>query len=313
MRGLSLLSLGLALVLRATGAPAGDQPSVALTPLPGKVRVEIGGRLFTEYLYSGQPRPVLYPVMGPSGIAMTRRFPLERGPAGESRDHSHHRSLWFAHGSMNGEDFWTEGGHSGRIVQEDFRIVAPDVLETSNVWRCPHGDGVCRDRRRLRFQVFPEGWLIDCEIVLLAAERDLVLGDTKEGGMAIRVADGLRLGSQGAGGRGVNSEGATGPDLWGKRARWVDYYGEIEGRMVGVAVFDHPASFRHPTWWHAREYGLLAANPFGMADFGAGPAHAGDATVPKGQSLRLRYGFFFHNGTPEVARVEAVYRRWAAP
>ncbi len=301
------------LAAEAAVAPARvAQASVALTAVPDGVRVEIGGRLFTQYRHARLPRPILYPVIGPSGAAMTRDYPMSSGRKGESHDHIHHRSLWFAHGAVNGEDFWGESDRSGRIQETSFRIVAPDVLESTNEWRSRKDDRVvCTDTRRMRFQVWPEGWFIDCEIVLHASEGDLLLGDTKEGSMAIRLNDALRLKGEGAHGQARNSQGVTGAEVWGKRADWVDYWGPLDGKLVGVACFDHPASFRHPTWWHARDYGLVAANPFGLHDFGAGEAGAGDARVPKGQSLRLRYGFLFHAGTPDEAHVAEAYRRWA--
>ncbi|MCH8980330.1 MAG: PmoA family protein, partial [Armatimonadetes bacterium] len=146
----------------------------------------------------------------------------------------------------------------------------------------------------------------------------LVLGDTKEGTMAVRTHPNLKLAQPDEFkgklpvGHAVNSEGVTGPDIWGKRAAWVDYWGEVEGRTVGIALFDHPDNPRHPTWWHAREYGLFAANPFGVSYFEGKPAGTGDLTLAAGEEVRFRYRFLFHTGDPEAAGVLGKYNKWAA-
>ena len=129
--------------------------------------------------------------------------------------------------------------------------------------------------------------------------------------MALRVHHALQLkdldGSKGAAGSIVTSEGLKNAEAWGKPARWIDYSGPIEGRRVGIAIFDHPTNLRHPTHWHARDYGLFAANPFGLHDFTGAPAGAGDFTIPEGDSLALRYRFVFHEGDAEAAGID---RRW---
>jgi hypothetical protein len=92
----------------------------------------------------------------------------------------------------------------------------------------------------------------------------------------------------------------------------VDYWGQIDGKTVGVAFFDHPDNLRHPTYWHARTYGLFAANPFGLSHF-VGKDQDGTHVVPAGQSLRLRYRLVFHEGDPQQAKVEQLYQDYASP
>ena len=118
--------------------------------------------------------------------------------------------------------------------------------------------------------------------------------------------------SKTATGRLANSEGQRNGEVWGKRARWIDDSGTVEGREVGVAIFDHPGNHGHPTWWHARTYGLLAANPFGVHDFEQKPPGTGTLTVPVGESLRLRYRVLLHGAGWHGARIEAAYRAWLA-
>jgi hypothetical protein len=110
----------------------------------------------------------------------------------------------------------------------------------------------------------------------------------------------------------VNSEGVRDGATWGKRAKWVDYYGPADGKQVGMAIFDHPSNPRHPTWWHVRDYGLFAANPFGVHDFEKKPAGEGDMKVPAGQSVTWRYRFYLHEGDEKAGKVAEAYEAYAA-
>ena len=142
--------------------------------------------------------------------------------------------------------------------------------------------------------------------------EQLLFADTKEGTMAIRLAPQLRLKGEVATGKAINSNGDKDGKVWGKRAKWVAYWGVIDGNTCGVAIFDHPTNLRHPTWWHARDYGLVAANPFGMSDFEKGKHKrgAGNHNVKKGESLNLQYRFVFFAGTAEEADIAGKYDQW---
>ncbi len=152
---------------------------------------------------------------------------------------------------------------------------------------------------------------MDFEITLHASHGELTLGDTKEGSMAIRLAPTMRV--RGKVGRGhiVNSEGLRDGATWGKRAAWCDYYGPVKGKVVGVAIFDHPQNPKHPTWWHVRDYGLFAANPFGVHYFEKKPKGSGDISIPAGQSLTFRYRLYFHKGDEKEAKVAEHYGKYA--
>ena len=147
----------------------------------------------------------------------------------------------------------------------------------------------------------------------MASEGDVLFGDTKEGTMAIRMAPALRLRGKVAAGEVRNSEGVTGKAVWGKRARWIDYRGPIDGATVGIALFDHPKNHGQPCRWHARDYGLLAANPFGVHHFEGKPKGAGGLELKKGSQLRLRYRFLFHDGELSAEELEKRWARWAKP
>jgi NADH:ubiquinone oxidoreductase subunit len=110
----------------------------------------------------------------------------------------------------------------------------------------------------------------------------------------------------------VNSEGQRDADAWGKAARWVGYWGTVEGKDVGISILDHPKNLRHPAHWHARDYGLFAANPFGLHDFTGAPPGSGDHVIPDGGTLTLRYLLVFHEGDAEAAGIEPRWRAWSA-
>ncbi len=246
---------------------------------------------------------------------MTRRWPLAEDGVDEQRDHVHHRSLWFTHGDVNGHDFWSDHKGHGRIVHRGMRRVDSGttlgLIESDNDWIAANGDRICCDRRELRFSEDEHGRTIDWKVVLRASDGPVVLGDTKEGSMAIRLHPRLRVKGKVATGILRNQADQRGKKAWGKRSPWVDSSGEIDGEVVGVSIFDHPSNPRHPTWWHARTYGLVAANPFGLHYFEKKAKRAGDMTIEAGQSVTFRYRFFFHAGDAVKAGVEARYKAFA--
>jgi hypothetical protein len=312
----AVVFLGLTAGWKADAAAA-SATGVQLTQLEDRIRVEIGGKLFTEYHFKDVPRPFFYPVMGPGDQLMTRHWPMETTP-GEEHDHPHHRSLWFAHGELNGIDFWSEAKGFGKIVHQGFDELQSGqhegVIRSHDSWVSAEGKEICADERV--FRVFASGpgggRLFDFEITLHASEGELTFGDTKEGSMAMRIAESMRLKGGGSAGHIVNSEGLRDGATWGKRADWCDYYGPVDGQVVGIAIFDHPLNPRHPTWWHVRDYGLFAANPFGKHDFEAlKDKTAGDLVVPAGQSITFRYRFYLHAGDEKMAQVAEAYRAYS--
>jgi hypothetical protein len=310
------------LVAGCAGLKQEAQPTpgegVRLTQLDDRVRVEIGGQFFTDYVFKETPRPYCYPVIGPGGLAMTRNFPMKDVP-GEDRDHKHHRSFWFTHGNVNGVDFWSEDKQFGKIVCEKFTQVSSGkdaaVISSRNNWVAADGKLICTDDLTVRFHNRPANErLVDYEITIHASNGEVVFGDTKEGSMALRLAETMRLkpnkeNAGKPGGHIVNSEGVRDGATWGKRAKWCDYYGPVDGKTVGVAIFDHPQNPRYPTWWHVRDYGLFAANPFGQHDFEKLPdKNAGNLIVPAGKSITFRYRLYFHEGDEQQAKVAERYQ-----
>jgi hypothetical protein len=336
---LALLPL---IALCSCAAPNSSAPSnplgVRITQTNDVLRVELNGKLFTEYYYTNVPRPFCYPIIGPGGVAMTRNYPMVKVP-GEETDHPHHRSLWFAHGPVNGVDVWTEKPATGRIVHRGFSDISSGVnagfIKTLNDWVAPDGKILCSDEQTVRFYAPANGVItLDYEITVKASNGDVTFGDSKEGSFAIRVAESMRVlkpavkGEKARPGNGhiVLSTGerdngvsaAAAKDAkreavtWGKRAAWCDYHGPVDGKIVGFAILDHPTNPRHPTWWHVRDYGLFAANPFGQHDFESlKDHHAGDLKIVAGQSVTFRYRVIIHEGDEKQAHIAALFDEFA--
>lgn len=286
-----------------------------------RITVTVDGKPFAELRYKGEPKPIVYPIVGPHGITMVRHFPMRTGVSGEREDHPHHQSLWFTHGDVNGVNFWNISKETGKIVCTDARAMdaqyvssggnaqASVSVELADEWRDAGGNIVCTDQQEIGFVLLPDGGrAVDYAVTVIASHGDVTFGDTKEGTMGIRTHPKLRIND---GAKAVNSEGVEGKTVWGKRAKWVDYSAEIDGHVVGVAIFDHPKNPRHPTWWHAREYGLVAANPFGIHDFERKDRGAGNLTIKKGEMLTFRYRFLFHEGDSKGAEIAKRYADWA--
>ncbi len=314
--GFALLIVAPATYSADLTSPAAASSGVQITKLDDRVRVELNGQLFTEYFFKDVPRPYCYPLIGPGGAAMTRNWPMKDVP-GEAQDHPHHRSLWFAHGSVNGQDFWSESKAFGKTVHEKFLDLRSGkqegVIRAQNKWVAADGTVVCTDERTLRFYA-PERSserIFDFDITLFASNGEVTFGDTKEGTMAVRLAETMRLKGKVGQGHIVNSAGVRDGQTWGKRADWCDYYGPVAGKTFGIAIFDHPQNPRHPTWWHVRDYGLFAANPFGQHDFEKlTDKTAGNLVVPAGKSITFRYRFYLHAGDDRQADVAAKFNQY---
>lgn len=304
------------LALAFLTAPLAAQ-TVTLTPGDTGLRIEVDGKLFTEYVTRDVPRPFFYPVIGAAGENIVRNFPMKADVAGEPQDHPHHRGLWFAHGSVNGMDFWSETKEFGKQEHVAFGEVtaagSKGSFTAETKWVSHDGKPVLSDSRKITVTALPNGEKqLDFDITLKATDGEVILGDTKEGTMAIRVCPQLSYKEENSTGRAYNTQNDKNKQVWGKRASWVCYYGpDPKGSTVGVVIFEHPKNFRAPTWWHARDYGLFAANPFGIHDFEEKKEEKtlGNHKLAAGESLTLRYRFYFANGKP---RPEGLAERFTA-
>ncbi len=296
---------------------------VTITEKPGAIRVEVGGQLFTEYRYGHAPHVYYWPVIGPNGVKMTRSYPMEKAE-GEETDHPHHRSLWFSHGEVNGVDFWGEPASYkgtpkhpvGKI--EHVKVLAKEngktgVLTTEARWVAPDGTEPLHSIQTLRVhETGGSDRVCDFEVTLVAGEKDVKFGDTKEGSAGMRIAESMRLKAPKGPGKGtiLNSQGTEGAKAWGQKAKWVTMAGPIGDKTYAITFMDHPSNLRHPTRWHARDYGLFAANPFCESEMDkAQPKDAGDYTLKAGQKLTFKYRIAFTEGDAAAAKGE---ERWKA-
>jgi hypothetical protein len=245
---------------------------------------------------------------------------------GERRDEKHQRGLWFSHGDVNGLDFWdNEASYTtpnrGFILLD--RVIGlaggerNGSIEAAFKWVDLKKQPLLEDLRKMVFYSDPTLRIIDFDIMLRAIGK-VTFGDTKEGTFGMRLAPGLEEPMRNSppspkrAGRMVNSNGQEGErDCWGKRANWLDRFGEVEGEKLGVAIFDHPGNLRHPTYWHVRAYGLFAANIFGVRAFERNPALNGSWTLEPGQTLTFRYRVVVHPGDCQTAGIAGLYEKYA--
>ena len=328
-RTLRLSLLSFLLILSASFVSASASPAVKLTRLEDRVRVEIGGRHFTDYIFRGASRPYCYPILMPDGSSLVRDFPEKNSP-GEEKDHPHQRALMFAHGDVNNIDFWNEGTSGTKfpkgLTLHEGIISATDgptgELRVRNRWTSPAGELIATDETTLRFHGNEDARFLDYAITIHALpDKPLTFGDNKEGLMALRVPPWMVLPHRQGGrhwpgsGHILTSANDRDAAAWGKRAAWCAFYAEHNGKPYGVALFDHPQNLRHPTWWMARDYGLLAANPFGQSAFESTKekplSPLGNYTLPAGGTLTLRYRFYFFTGTPATAEIPRHFSHYA--
>ena len=288
-----------------------------------------GEKLITKYYHQGFAKPIFYPVNAPSGVPLTRAWPLEKGAKGETTDHPHQKSAWFCHGDViaeglkltktrkgiAGTDYWTEGLNGcGKIVCTKTEIKSKDknhiVVVTTNEWLSADGKKILDETRTIHLYKLDGAWLIVCESDLFAPTYDIVFDDTKEGCFGVRMND--QITGKASKGKIQNAEGKLGEkNCWGHPSAWCDFSGPIDGKVAGLAIFADPKN-PQPSCWHVREYGLMAANPFGREHSGF-PAMKGRkdvVRVEKGQHARYRFGMLLHDGDASAGRVEDQFERF---
>ena len=309
--------LSVSLIMFALLAAMNHPASAQLTAEKSEegVVVRIDGKPFTEYLTEVSGKPILWPIIGPTGKPMTRAYPMIEDIEGERHDHPHQASFWFTHGEINGSNFWAIRASNdilGTTRHREFRRIESGKTATIvsvNDWIGHDGTKVMEDERVIEFGTIGDSRYIDFTITLKATEGPVTFADTKEGTFGVRVAATMAVDSK-LGGKIVNSKGQIDRDAWGRPAAWVDYHGPVDNETVGIAILNHPSSFRFPTYWHVRGYGLFAANPFGLSDF-PDTAKSGEYTLEKGKEITLRYRVIFHRGTETDADIASLFDAYA--
>jgi hypothetical protein len=297
---------------------------ITITPKTGQVDVAIGGKPFTSFYYGiGVTKPYLYPLRTVDGTILTRGWPKDPRD-GERHDHIHHRGVWFAHSDVNGIDFWNSDPSYTKPLVADHPMGHIEVttlaafnaqIRAQLVWKDPSGTTLLTEDRTM---IFHNGnpRFIDFDITLTAHDR-VVFGDDKDGVFGLRLAPELEETLKDAPG-GITRTGVmTGSngchmekECWGSRGNWIDVSGQVAGKTVGVAIFDHPVNPRHPTYWHVRGYGLLAANIFGVKAFTHDIQANGSLTLLRGEKLRFQYRLVLHSGNARQASLDAYYNNY---
>lgn len=304
----------------------------------GGLSVKFNGQPFAECIVDQANKPYLAPVFGPTGKQMTRNYPMKT-VEGEQHDHPHHRGICFGHESIGGFDSWAEAATFeemkanpknaakakeridalGSCKHREFTETKADKDKAVITEVCDYldasGKKLCTETRRMTFRVSGDTRLIDFDQDF-TSEAGIVFGDKKDAGLSIRVPTSMvvegKVGDQTVkpGGKIINSDGITDADAWSKPAKWVDYHGQVEGEHLGVAMLNHPTSFRFPTRWHVRTYGLFTANPFASQSY--------DKTLPDGayelkagEHLKLRHRFLFHAGDEKSAKIAEAWEAYA--
>lgn len=328
----------LAMFSASTFAASGSGVQVIPHAAERRVDITIDGKPFTSYIWpTTLKKPVLYPLIDDEGITVTRGFPLNPQP-GERVDHPHHAGLWFNYGNVNGFDFWNNSdaikpedrGKMGTIQQT--RIVSTKSgadrgeLLVASVWVTGEGKQILDQTTRYIFESRPHARIIDQVITLKALDR-AVFRDDKEGVLGMRVAKWLESPTEKGGvfmdangrptkvaavdnstatGVYLTSEGVKGDAVWSTRGRWCSLAGHTGDHAATIAIFDHPQNPDYPTYWHARGYGLFAANPLGRSIFDP-KQPAFNFTLEKGQAAIFRYRVVLYSTTvaPDALNQEA--------
>jgi len=325
---LRFAAVGALLLALAGGARAQAPLPVRVTPVAGarRVDVSVGGQPFTSFLYPDSlEKPVLYPLRTAAGTVVTRGFPLNPQP-GEPTDHPHHLGLWLNFENVNGLDFWNNSSAIAKEKKAAYGWIRTDRILTTRsgpvgelayhaTWTNQQRDVLLEETTRFAFSGTGRTRTIDRETTLRAA-TDVTFTDAKDGMLGLRLAHALQMptdqdqkftDAQGlvtvvkggtdrvASGTYLSSAGRRGNDVWSTRAAWCKVQGRMGADSVSIAIIDHPQNPNYPTFWHARGYGLFAANPLGEKIFTNGQS-AKNLHLKKGESVTFRYRVLIDQG-----------------
>ena len=339
----AFLVLGLAFA-KQNGAVT---PRIQILPNESARRVDvvIDGKPFTSYIWPDNlTKPVLYPLRAADGTVVTRGFPLEPR-AGERVDHPHHVGLWFNYGNVNDFDFWNnsyaikkEDAHKmGNILQR--KIVSSKSgndkgeLTVETDWISGTQKLLLKEHTEFVFSGDKKSRTIDRVTTLQAQDEKVVFHDDKEGMLGLRVTRALempsttaevftdangnpttvaKLDNTGVTGNYLTSEGKKGDEAWSTRGRWCMLSGKIGDEPVTVAIFDNPQNPNFPTYWHARGYGLFAANPLGRSIFTNGKEPPLNFTIAPHESATFRYRIVIFSEIASPQTAEAEYQKFVS-
>jgi hypothetical protein len=296
-----------------------------------KIDVLIGDKLFTSFLYPDTlEKPVLYPLHAANGAIVTRGFPLEPRP-GEPTDHPHHIGMWLTYENVNELDFWNNSYAIPKDKKQSYGWIRTDNIQSMSDgltgklayhanWTNQQKEVLLEETTRFEFSGNAHQRMID-RITTLKAAKDITFADAKDGLFGLRLAHELEIPAEQsqkftdnkgivtivksnadkvAGGTYLTSTGKRGNDAWSTRAVWCKAYGKIGKDSISVAIIDHPQNPNYPTFWHARGYGLFAANPLGEKVFTNGKSEK-NLRLKKGESVTFRYRIIINDGAETIS------------
>lgn len=341
---LSALAFALMLAASLPAAPSTPDQGVAVVPDEASNRVDVlvDGRPFTAYIWPDTlKKPVLFPLRTARGTIITRGYPLEPRP-GERTDHPHHVGFWLNYEDVNGVDFWNNSTALPAEQQAKMgSIMHRRIVKTSNGahrgelkvemdWMMPDHHPILRETADFIFRAGPGVRMVDRISTLTALDKPVVFKDAKDGMLGLRVRRELEqpstdavtytdasgrpttvksMDTNGVTGLYISSEGRTGDAVWGTRGRWTMLTGKVNQEDITLVMLDNPRNVGFPTYWHARGYGLFAANPLGQAIFSNGKEKLNFTIQPK-QSVTFRYRLVILDGAATPDQVEALYRQF---
>lgn len=308
-RRIAILVCCVSAVAAAGQDSASGPPVVGFQETDRGLNITIGDTTVASYVISDKaiPRPYFAHVKTRDGRQVTRNHPPRDG---DPSDHpTMHPGIWMAFGDVNGNDFWR---NRASIVHEQFDVSphgGPGAGAFTDTRKYVASDGkvVCREEFCCDVRVLDDDWLLSWDSTF-SADHEIAFGDQEEMGLGMRVTTAI---SEVHGGLITDSEGrSTAANVWSHAAAWCDYSGTVDGRFMGLTLMCHPGNFRS-SWMHARNYGLVAANPFGQLAMNQGPRSR--ILIPAGESLRLRYGIVVHgSGTRTAADHQRHYGRYVS-
>ncbi len=296
-----------------------------------KVDILIGGKLFTSFLYPDSlEKPVLYPVHAANGMVVTRGFPLNPKP-GDPTDHPHHIGIWFNFENVNGLDFWNNSYAIPKEKKSQYGWIKTDhILDMASGnkgklayhanWVNQQNEVLLEETTHFEFAGTTHQRIID-RVTVLTANTDVVFNDAKDGLLGLRLAHQLQIPTtqdqkftdakgnvtivKGGddkipNGNYLTSEGKQGDAAWSTRGKWCKVYGKIGADSISIAIIDNPLNPNYPTFWHARGYGLFAANPLGEKVFTNGKSFK-NLHLKKGEHIKFRYRIVVDNGHTTIS------------
>jgi hypothetical protein len=239
------------------------------------------------------------------------------------QDHPWHRGLWFSWKFINGVNYWEEDKSTGKAAGEthsvalhiDTRADFSATIRQQLAYRPAGGETVLKEDRAIRISP-PDadgGYTMDWDLAFTAVGDALLdrtpLPSEPDGkvfggyaGLSIRLAKEITD---------VKAISSAGPCVFESerfrgKSPFLDYTGRVDGKEVGIAMFDHPSNLNSPSPWYVINGAVMHYYSPAVICYGPHKLKAGDR-------LHLRYRIAVHPGRWESKRLEQESARFANP